>query len=292
MAALLPFAARISQARSRVRTGPAPSGFSTTARGSISSRQQAPNLIEAPAANTIAEAVDLIGTGPHTERGTVFGVVTVRHLATILVPACVLAAFGALIGSIGGPVGTAIGGAVGGAGSLVLKENERVRRAARALSSQYDQFVDAALGQAALARDHAISRLRALTPFREFVRTNEEPLRRIASNSRQLRWIRGYIDCAIQPTKDEEFNESLFPTDREERVSGEKVGDRVNVTGNGRTVGPGRIIGARSDPVDVIVERPNRDPYVFSASRSFFRAAGPGAWQIDVPGPVLRQLLS
>ena len=255
--------------------------------------QQASDLIERPLANTIAEAVDLIGTGPHTERGTAFGVVTVGHLATILVPAGVLAAFGALIGSIVGPVGTAVGGAVGSAGSLVLKENERVRRAARALSSHYDQLVDAALGQAALVKDQAISSLHALTPFREFVRTNEEPLRRIASNSRQLRWIRGYIDFVIQPYKDEEINESLLPVDREETISGEvKAGDRVNVKGNGRTVGPGRVIGATGDPVDVIVERPNRDPYVFRVSRSFFRAVGPGAWQLDVPGPVLRQFLS
>lgn len=256
--------------------------------------QKEPTLIESRAANTIAGAVELIGNGPHAERGTVFGLVTVRHVATILVPAGVLAAFGALIGSLAGPVGSVVGGAVGGAGSLVLKENERVRRAARALSSQYDQLLDAAMGQAVLARDQALSRLRALTPFRDFVRTNEEPLRRIAANSRQLRWMRGYIDFAIQPYKDKGDELCNFPSsDGRDTTSGvAKPGDLVDVMGNGKSIGPGRIVDASGDPISVIIAKPNGDPYVFSASRSFFRAVAPGAWQIDVPGPVLRQLLS
>jgi hypothetical protein len=157
-----------------------------------------PDLIEAKAAATVAEAVDLIGKGPHTERGTIFGLVTIRHVATILVPAGVLSAFGALIDSW---VGTVVGGAIGAAGSLVLRESEQVRNAAaRALGSGYDRLVENTSDQAELIKAQAISRLRALSPFGDFIRGNEEPLRRIAITSRQLRWMLGYIDFVIQPS--------------------------------------------------------------------------------------------
>jgi hypothetical protein len=164
--------------------------------------QQKPDLIEAKAAATVAGAVDLIGKGPHTERGTIFGLVTIQHVATILVPAGVLSAFGALIGSWEGSIGTIVGGAIGAAGSFVLRESERVRNAARALGSGYDRLVENTSDQAELIKAQAISRLRVLSPFGDFIRINEEPLRRIANTSRQLRWMRGYIDFVIQPSRD------------------------------------------------------------------------------------------
>lgn len=70
-----------------------------------------------------------------------------------------------------------------------------------------------------------------------------------------------------------------------------KNGDHVDVTVNGREVGPGRIVDANRDPVIVIVETPRRGPYQFGASRSFFGAIGPDGWCIDMPSPTLREFL-
>ena len=67
-----------------------------------------------------------------------------------------------------------------------------------------------------------------------------------------------------------------------------KNGNYVDVSVIGRQVGPGRIVDATSDPVKVIVRRPIGDDYGFGASRSFFEAAGPGRWRINMPGPTLR----
>jgi hypothetical protein len=225
--------------------------------------RQKPNLIEAKAANTVAEAADLIGNGPHTERGTIFGLVTIQHAATILVPAGVLAAFGALIGSSGGPIGTVIGGAIGGAGSFVLRESERVCNAARALGSGYDRLVEDTIGQAELVKAQAIGHLRALTPFRDFIRENEEPLRRIANSSRRLRWTLGYIDFVIHPYKDkgDEQQHDVDPNYGDKAVNGVmNSGDTVNVTSSGKTVGPARIVDAGGDQISVIIERTNRIP--------------------------------
>ena len=56
----------------------------------------------------------------------------------------------------------------------------QIREAARALSAEYSRLVDAALitaaDQADLARAQAIARLRLLTPFRDFVIANKEPV--------------------------------------------------------------------------------------------------------------------
>lgn len=67
-----------------------------------------------------------------------------------------------------------------------------------------------------------------------------------------------------------------------------KNGDHVDVTVIGKEVGPGRIVDADNDPVTVIVERPEGGPYLFRASRTYFQAAGPDRWQIDMPAPTLR----
>jgi hypothetical protein len=68
-------------------------------------------------------------------------------------------------------------------------------------------------------------------------------------------------------------------------------GDQVDVTVIGRAVGPGRIVDANRDPIIVIVRRPRGDDYQFGASRTFFKAAGPGRWRIDMPSPTLHEFL-
>jgi len=66
-------------------------------------------------------------------------------------------------------------------------------------------------------------------------------------------------------------------------------GDYVHVTVNARAVGPGRIVDASRDPVQVIVARPQRGPYQFAASRTFFVATASGRWTIDMPAQTLHE---
>ncbi len=70
-----------------------------------------------------------------------------------------------------------------------------------------------------------------------------------------------------------------------------QVGDHVAVTVNGEEVGPGKIVEAVGDPVYVIVERPRGGPYRFGASRTFFEAAGPRQWLIDMPSPTRSEFI-
>jgi hypothetical protein len=150
-------------------------------------------VIEAPAADLVRKATGTIGEGAHPERGTVFGLATVANAATILLPAATIAS---AVSSIGGLAG----GAIALAGSLAIKESEQVHNAARALGGDYDRLLRLARDQVELARTQITVRLHALAPFRRFVTANEGPLRRIAANTMQLRWMLSYIDFIVQRT--------------------------------------------------------------------------------------------
>jgi hypothetical protein len=150
-------------------------------------------VIEAPAADLVRKATGTIGEGAHPERGTVFGLATVANAATILLPAATIAS---AVSSIGGLAG----GAIALAGSLAIKESEQVHNAARALGGDYDRLLRLARDQVELARAQITVRLHTLAPFRRFVTANEGPLRRIAANTMQLRWMLSYIDFIVQRT--------------------------------------------------------------------------------------------
>ena len=94
-----------------------------------------PELIEAPAAEVVDKAADITSQGRYPERGTVYWLATARNIATILIPAAFLGAFSWWVGGFGGS-------GVASAGSLILRENERVRNAARALGSEYDRLIN------------------------------------------------------------------------------------------------------------------------------------------------------
>jgi hypothetical protein len=159
------------------------------------SLKNSPDIVDLTVAELAEGAAETIGEGSHPERGSVYWLATVRNLSTIAVPAAALGAFAWSIGGFGGNT-VALGG------SLLLRENERIRTAAKALGSDYDRLVDAAFGtvkdQIDLAKVQAIARLRLLTPFRDFVTANEEPLRRIAAYSTNLRWMLWYIDLIVR----------------------------------------------------------------------------------------------
>jgi hypothetical protein len=141
------------------------------------------------------QAAEAIGEGPHPERGTAYWFATVKNVSTILVPAATLGAFAWWIGGFGGTT-------MGLAGSLLLRENERICDAAKALAGEYNRLVDLGMNQGGLAKAQAVERLRLLTPFRDFVTANEEPLRRIAGYSTNLRWMLRYIDFIVRTKPD------------------------------------------------------------------------------------------
>jgi hypothetical protein len=53
--------------------------------------KQDSNVIEPPAAAPVAEAAEAIGEGPHSERGTVFGIVSIKNVSIVLIGAAVVA---------------------------------------------------------------------------------------------------------------------------------------------------------------------------------------------------------
>jgi hypothetical protein len=143
-----------------------------------------PEIIEPEAASIVESATEVIGEGRHPERATIYGVAAIKNVATIAVPTGVLAAFSWWIGDFTGAL-------VGVIGALPLGHSRRIRAALSALRLDYDEFIE-------LQRDAAMVRLRQYAPFREFVIANQEPLRRIAENSPQLRWMLGYIDFIVE----------------------------------------------------------------------------------------------
>src|SRR6266851_5223497 len=153
-----------------------------------------PEIIEAPAASLGEEAAAAIGEGPHPERGTVFGLATLKHAATIFIPAAALAGFVPAGAAAAGLLGAAVGGGIAWAGYESLKESKMFSTATTALGPVWDQLLGSGEAQ-------AVRVLIRLAPFRDFVTANQEPLRRIAENSTQLRWMLSYIDFVIRSNR-------------------------------------------------------------------------------------------
>ncbi len=156
--------------------------------------KNSPELIEAAAASLGEEAAATIGEGPHPERGTVFGLATLKHAATIFIPAATLAGFVPAGAAAAGLLGAAVGGGIAWAGYESLKRSKMFSTATTALGPVWDQLLERGEVQ-------AVRVLIRLAPFRDFVTANEEPLRRIAENSTQLRWMLSYIDFVIRSNR-------------------------------------------------------------------------------------------
>jgi hypothetical protein len=146
--------------------------------------RRAPDIIEPPAADVVQDAAAMIGEGRHAERATAYGIAAVKNVATIAIPTGVVAGVAWWIGDFAG-------GVVAGIAALPLGHSRRIRAALSALKLDYDRLFE-------VEPDVAISKLRRFSPFRDFVIANEEPLRRIAENTTQLRWMLGYIDFIVR----------------------------------------------------------------------------------------------
>jgi hypothetical protein len=178
----------------------------------------AADVIEPQADKIVTGAAEIIGEGRHPERGSAFGIATFKHVTIVLVSGATVVAIGATMGAetgatFGGAIGTAVGTASTWLGLEALKTRAVFKAATAALGEGYDRLLEIEG-----ARLH--QRLLQLAPLRRFVTDNREPLRRIATNTRQLRWMLPYIDFIVpqNETNDRHADElelSFDPSDPE-----------------------------------------------------------------------------
>jgi hypothetical protein len=130
----------------------------------------ATGIIEPPAANVVGDAAEIIGEGPHPERGTAYGIGTVRNVA---------------IGLVGvGTVSVAFGiGPVEAASAFLAIEALKKSSTLSAVTAMLGANIDRVF--------------RIGETYRRFVIENQEPLRRIAANSVQLRWMLPHIERIV-----------------------------------------------------------------------------------------------
>jgi len=141
------------------------------------------------AAASVAQATASIGEGPHPERGSVFGLATIRNISIVLVGGAAIATpalIGALLGSV------AIGALAGAPLSLVAVEAVKKSAAFNALVTQLGAKLDSISDDE--LRAWLEERGPRYAPFRRFVARNAEPLRQIAETTPELKWMLRYID--------------------------------------------------------------------------------------------------
>jgi hypothetical protein len=152
------------------------------------------DVIEPPAADLVGNATETMGEGPHPERGTVFGLAALKNVAVVLVSAATVISAAMTATGLMGP-------AAGAGATWIalegLKKSKAFLSAVVSLGGEYDRLLRLIEGQAELAQTQIVARVNALAPFHQFIITNEEPLRRIAFNTTQLRWMLPYIDFIV-----------------------------------------------------------------------------------------------
>lgn len=141
--------------------------------------KNAAEIIEPPAAKVVEDAVEIIGQGRHPERGTVFGIGTMRNVGISLVG---VAAVSATLG---------VGAMQAGAAFLAVEALKKSENFA-AVTSMLGQNID------------RVFRIGAA--YRGFIIANQEPLRRIAANTTQLRWMLPHIDRIVQGGASQHLN--------------------------------------------------------------------------------------
>jgi formylglycine-generating enzyme required for sulfatase activity len=151
--------------------------------------RRADDISEPETAEVVTQAAEAIGQGRHPERGTVFGIATIKNTAIVLVGAAVVAAPTALVGGLVG-VGLTM------AAWETAKHTPFYVAALKALGADMHQLIERGGPEA----ERLIHRL---APFRAFVRANQEPLRRIAGSTPQLRWMTAYVDFVVRTDTDQ-----------------------------------------------------------------------------------------
>jgi hypothetical protein len=143
------------------------------------------------AAADVASAVGAIGEGKHPERGTVYALATVKNISIVLIGGAAIAT-PTLVGAL---LGSTIGAMVGAPFSFLVGEAVKKSPAFSALATQLGAHLDAMTD--ADLQGWIEERSRHLAPFRSFVISNEEPLRKIAASTNELKWMLRYIDFVV-----------------------------------------------------------------------------------------------
>jgi hypothetical protein len=151
---------------------------------------RAAEVIEPQADKIVTEAAEVIGEGPRSERGTVYGIATFTHLTIVLISAATLTALVPIGVALGGTVGGVAGGGAAWIGFKGLEKSNSYKVVTTALGALFNRLHE-------LDEGAARQRLAQLAPFRQFVIRNEQPLRRIATNTRRMRWMLSYIDFIV-----------------------------------------------------------------------------------------------
>jgi hypothetical protein len=144
------------------------------------------------AAGIVVDAVGAIGEGKHPERGSVYALATVKNITIVLIGGAAIATptlIGALLGSP--MVGTLVGAPFSILVSEVVKKSPAFSVLVTQLGAHLEAMTDADL------QGWLDERSRRLAPFRSFVISNEEPLRKIAASTSELKWMLRYIDFIV-----------------------------------------------------------------------------------------------
>jgi hypothetical protein len=149
-------------------------------------------VITLPAAECVTDAVKAIGGGSHPERGSIYGLATLKNVSIILIGGAAVAT-PALVGAL---LGSVVLGAIAGAPfSLLVVEAVKKNSAFNALASQLGANLDKMPDDELLG--WLEQRARAWAPLKKFVIINEEPLRKIAELTGELKWMLRYIDFIV-----------------------------------------------------------------------------------------------
>jgi hypothetical protein len=143
------------------------------------------------AAADVASAVGGIGEGKHPERGSVYALATVKNISIVLIGGAAIAT-PTLVGVL---LGSTIGAMVGAPFSFLVGEAVKKSPTFSALATQLGAHLDV-MTDVDLQRWFE-ERSRRLAPFRLFVISNEEPLRKIATSTSELKWMLRDIDFVV-----------------------------------------------------------------------------------------------
>jgi hypothetical protein len=150
------------------------------------------DVITSVAAASIADAVITIGEGSHPERGTVYALATVKNLAVVLIGGAAIATPTVIGALLGAPlIGVIAGSPISLLTVEAIKKNSAFVALAARLNAKLDTISDVELGV------WIEGRARDFAPFRSFVISNEEPLRKIATSTSELKWMLRYIDFIV-----------------------------------------------------------------------------------------------
>ena len=138
------------------------------------------------------EAAEVIGKEPNPERGSVYGLVTIRNISIVLIGGAAIAT-PAIIGTLLGQ--TALGAIIGAPLSLVIVEAIKKNASFAALVSQLGAKLEAMTDVELLTWLEGSAR--RFVPFRSFVIRNSENLRKIAETTPEMKWMLKYIDFII-----------------------------------------------------------------------------------------------